>query len=154
MATPTKRTAGRSVRYVITGVKEIDRRLKQLEPKIAKKVIRQSMRQALKPVRSAVQAEQKIGPFATGATAKAVKIRAGRGQKRGKITIEVRIGQGDYQGDQFYAAFVEFGTKRMEARHKMEAAFDRTKEAAKDTAVKLILAGAEREIRSLGSGGK
>jgi HK97 gp10 family phage protein len=152
--TPTKRTAGKGMRFVITGVKEIDRKLKQLEPRIAKKVVRKSMREALRLVRAAVQSEQKSGPFATGATAKAVKIQAGRNRRRGTITVEVRIGVGDYVGDQFYAAFVEFGTKRMEARHKMEAAFDRTKNQARDTAVKLMLAGADREIRSLGSGGK
>ena len=162
-------TAGRGRTIVLTGIKEIDAKLKQLEPRIAKKVIRQAMRKAMGPVKSAVQEIERTGPMATGATAAAVKIRAGKSKKRGLIALQVRIGKGDYQGDQYYAAFGEFGWKTgkrgrmtdspsveqnrrlIPGHHRMEQAFNRTKDTARDEAIVLIGEGAEREIAVLGS---
>ena len=143
-------------RYILTGVKGIDRALKQLEPALAKKAIRQGMRAALRPVKQAVRM---AAPVRTGATKKAVKIRASKSRKKGVIGINVQIGKGDYQGERFYASFQEFGwktgkrrdgvhkgRKRPHARrpipgkHFMKKAFDATKDKARDDAQAAILA--------------
>lgn len=91
---------------VITGVKAIDRRMKMLPDRLKKKVIRQAIRKALKPVQVAVKAQ---APVASGQTKRAVRIRAVKSKKRDRIALEVKIGAGDYKGDQYYAAFVQYG---------------------------------------------
>jgi HK97 gp10 family phage protein len=146
--------------FKITGIKELDTALKQLEPKLQKKVLRQAMRESLKPVRSAVKAEAPVGE--TGDLAKSVKIKSGK-RKKDTIRLNVQIGAGDFKGATYYAAFVEYGhhigsRKLGDARtlqpanDYMKRAFDQTKEQARETARRLILAGIEREASKGASG--
>jgi HK97 gp10 family phage protein len=131
-----------AVRVVLIGVKELDRLLKGLEPRVARKVIRQAMRRALRPVMAAVQ---RNAPVDTGTLKAAIKLRAARARKRGQIILEVRIGEGDFKGKQFYAAMVEYGTSKQPAQGFMRRAFDATGDAAKRQALGAIMAGIERE---------
>lgn len=152
-------------RYVLTGVKAIDKALKQLTPALAKKAIRQGMRVALKPVQSEVK---RRAPVRTGRTRKAVKIRAGKSRKKGSINLKVVIGKGDFTGDQFYASFQEFGwttgkrgngihrgRKRPHARRHipgtafMELAYHATKDKARDDAQAAILLKVKDIVASL-----
>src|SRR5438045_385111 len=102
--------------YTITGVKEIDRALRSLPAKIAKKVIRQAMRTALKPVKDEVKL---IAPKRSGNLAKSIKLKAGT-RSRTKIRLNVSIGDRDFTGKTFYGAMVELGTVKMEGQHFME----------------------------------
>jgi HK97 gp10 family phage protein len=143
----------------ITGLKEIDKALATLEPRVAKKVIRQAMRQGQKIVQAEVKA---LAPVRSGATRKAVKVRVGK-RKKDAIRVNVQIGQGDYKGDQFYAAFPEYGTKPsgrggkrksegaasghggQKAQHYMRRAFQTVGERAKEVAMQAIVQGVEQE---------
>lgn len=138
--------AGKGRRIVVTGVKDIDRRLKLLTPALQKKVVRQAVRKSLKPVAAAVKAE---APVRTGATKAAVKVRARKSRKRDEIALEVRIGEGDFKGEQFYAAFNQFGTSRQPANPFMTRAFQRTAKSARAEAIAAIRAGAIKEIKAL-----
>ena len=128
---------------VVTGVAEIDRALRDLEPKLGKKVIRQEMRKSLKATQTAAK---QLAPVASGAVRNAIKIRAGK-TKRGRISIIVILGEGDFVGKTFYGAFVDLGTKRIIARMFMTRAFESTKDSAKNQAVAGILAGLEKIVR-------
>lgn len=151
----------RAATFTITGVKEIDRALKALEPKVAKKVLRKALRESLKPVKARVEQLAPRGP--TGQTAKKVKILAATRTRKKVIKLRVVIGKGYFIGEQFYASFTELGTKRsgrgftrgffqgktrnvgQKAQHFMKRAYEQTKDQAKATAVAEIKAGIERE---------
>lgn len=148
-------------RFKITGIKEIDEALKELEPKLQKKVLRQAMRKSLKPVRDAVENQAPIGE--TGELAENVKIKAGK-RKKDTIRLNVQVGAGDFTGDQYYASFVEFGhkvgsrklgDKRQEVPPDdfMKRGFDQTKNEARDTCLQLIKDGLLREANKGANGG-
>ena len=130
--------------YKITGIKELDRKLKDLPAKVAKKVLRQALRKGLKPVAAAVKA---AAPVESGATKSAVKIKAGKRSTK-RITISVTIGAGDYKGDQFYAAFQEFGWSQNgvlhPGKHFMENAFKATSTTALSTTLAAVKSGLEK----------
>jgi HK97 gp10 family phage protein len=129
---------------IVTGIKEIDRTLRRLEPKIAKKLIRQSMRAALKPVRAAVIASAPVGE--TGQLRKAVKLKAGP-RRKGVIELDVQIGAGSFKGETYYGAMVELGTKKQQAQHYMREAFEKTAPAAKALGIELIGKGILQEAK-------
>lgn len=132
--------------FTITGVKALDRKLRQLEPKVARKVIRQALRKALRPVQARVKQLAPVGE--TGQLKRAVKIRAARSRRRGEIKLRVVIGKDDFTGTQFYSSFTEYGSSKQPAQHFMRRAFDSTKDEAKRTAISEIRAGIEREAKS------
>lgn len=143
------RKAGGGKSITITGLRGVNRALKALPPAVAKKVIRQSVRQALKPVRDAVKQE---APVDTGVLIKAIKVRAGK-RKKDRISMAVRIGKGDFVGDQYYAAFQEFGTKKIKANPFMHRAFEHTAEKAKRDGERLIRDGVNTQVKALKSKG-
>lgn len=133
---------------VITGVKQIDRRLKNLEPKIQRKVIRQSMRKGMKPV---LALAREIAPELTGLMKSNIKLRAGK-RKRGRISIEVRVDSAEgltkttSSGEKvFYPAVVEWGDKDTPPHPFMRPAYDQGGPTAKNTAMHEILEGTLRE---------
>jgi HK97 gp10 family phage protein len=127
--------------FTITGIKEIDRALQELEKNVAKKVIRQAMRKAMKPVKQQVEAN---APRVTGKLAGNVKIKAIK-KSRTKIGIRVQIGAKEFTGETFYGAFLEYGTKDIPAKGFMRQAFDSAKEEAKGIAIEEIKKGIERD---------
>lgn len=139
--------AGGGMSYSVSGVKEIQRAYQLLPKKVANKVIRQAVRTALKPVLIETKAQAPKGK--TLALSRSVKLRVRTGRKRGVIAYDVRIGDGDFLGETFYAAMVEYGTKKQQGQHYMEAAFDSRKEDAARTAVELVAAGVAREWQAL-----
>jgi len=115
-----------NVSISITGAKELERKLKQLEPKVAKKIVRQSLRKAAKPILT--RAKQLV-PVITGALKKSLKVRAMR-RKKGRYGIMVGTAAGWFVGKTFYGGFVEFGTDKAPARAFVRPAFDSQKARA------------------------
>lgn len=126
--------AGRGLYITPVGAAQIKRAFKLLPKAVAKRVIRKAMRPALKGVAAKVK---ELVPVDTGLTRDSVKVRAAKRSKRG-FGLNVQIGEGDYQGQTFYAAFVEYGTIRMPGRHFMRAAFESEREEAARTAERLL----------------
>jgi HK97 gp10 family phage protein len=136
---------------VITGVREIDRKLRLLEPRVQKKVVRQAMRAGLK----ILQAEVKVQvPVRTGLTRSAVQIRALRARKRGSVSLEVRI-SGKKEGliverksgkRVFYPAVVEYGREGVAPDPFMRRSFEAKGEQAKDAALYKLLQGVLDEV--------
>lgn len=153
-----KAGGGRRVRINVTGVPSIDRKLRTLPDKVARKVLRQAIRKGLKPVRAEAQ---RLVPVDSGLTKRSIKVRAWPKRRRGQVALEVRTADGDYQGETFYAAFVEFGHFQgpraaggrrtwVPERPFMRPAFDNKKRAARKVAIREIHAGIAREVRALG----
>jgi hypothetical protein len=129
---------------IVTGIGDIDRRLKTLEPRLKKKVIRTAMRAGLKILQAAVEAE---APVRTGATKEAVVVRAVKGRRRGSIELEVRIAADDELKKTsangktyFYPSIVQYMYDPF-----MTRAFDSTGEAARQVTIARIREGVERE---------
>lgn len=127
--------------FTITGAKEIDRKLKSLAPKIAKKVVRKALKSATKVVKLAVEQEAPVGE--TGVLAASVKIRTRT--KKGKMTATVQIGDKDFEN--FYAAFKQFGTSKMEPDPFMQRAFDKTKDQVASQLTQDLVRGIENEMK-------
>lgn len=98
---------------VVTGVGRLDRQLRALEPAIGKKATRKALRAAAKVVQKEAQ---RVAPKKTGALARSIKVRARKARRRrdkGTLAYKATVGKGWFKGDTFYAAFLEFGTKKM-----------------------------------------
>lgn len=161
---PMARQAGKGVRFNVAGLGEAKKALDALPGVVAKKVLRKAIRQAMRPVKSAVEANAPVGE--TGAIRSAVKIRVPKKRRRNVIAIDVQIGKGDFTGDTYYAAMREFGHKIRrtprgpvvgvaEGTHYMERAAKSEEDGAKAEVVRLIKAGlpaAIREAKKLGKG--
>jgi HK97 gp10 family phage protein len=132
----------------ITGVKEVDAALARLEKEEARKIIRQSIRRALKIMLDAARQLAPTGPdqvlrgkpHAGGFLRKMIKVRAFRG-RRNEIAARVGVGEKDFKGDAFYGGMVEYGTKRQAAQGFMRRAFEETKARVRDEANRLIREG-------------
>jgi HK97 gp10 family phage protein len=139
--------ADRVTLFKITGVKEIRWAFRHLEPNVARKVIRQAVRKGLAPIRAAALRHAPLGK--TGLLRSSIKIRAFTKRKRGVIGLEIRVGEGDYKGVTYYAAFQEYGTAKMPASPFMRPAFDTEAVAGMNLARKLIRDGIVREVAAL-----
>ena len=94
--------------YSIDGLKELQNALLDLEPKVARKYATKSLREAMKLI---LEEARSRCPVKSGATKKALRIRAGR-NKKGYRSVTVVIGNKWFTGEEFYAAFVLFGHRQ------------------------------------------
>lgn len=141
----------------LQGGKELERKLKTLPTRIRNKVVRTALRSGAK----LVQAETKqLAPVATGLLRKSLKVRAMK-RKKGRIGINVQMGAGDYKGETFYGAFVEYGHKvgkrpgkldkaadsrgSVAGKHFMDEAFENKAQDAADLIESQLKAGIEAE---------
>lgn len=138
------------IAVVITGIKRLDRRLRTLEPRVQKKVLRRAMRSGMKVVAEAVKAE---APVDTGTMKGAVKVRAVKRRRRGSIELEVRILADESTRRTsaktgktvFYPAVVQYGTDKRPANAFMTRAYVRSGERARQTTLRELRDGVERE---------
>ena len=139
---------GRFGSMTIKGGAELQRKLRQLEPKLSKQIFRKALRSGARIIRDEAR---RLVPVDSGLTKEAINVKAGKGGRK-KISVNIAVGEGDYKGDTFYAAFLEYGhfsgsRKRgddrtfVEARPFMRPAFDAKKAEAADEIVRQIAAG-------------
>lgn len=96
-----------------TGLGEIMLGLKNFDNKVQRQMASASLRVGAKIIQKGTK--QNIHNV-TGATSRAVKVRAGKSTKNYKA-IQVVVGSGWFTGDEWYAAFVEFGHKQGKRQH-------------------------------------
>lgn len=113
------RTAGNGL--VLTGDKQLDRLMKRLPLSIQRKHMRAALRKGAHIIAGEARAN---APVLTGALQGSIKVRAGKARRRGDLRINVLTGEGFFKGDQFYGAFLEYGTSRMAPQPFMRPAFD------------------------------
>ena len=96
----------------LTGHKELDAKLRGMHGRFQKKLSRKATRAAAKEI---VLPEAKaMAPIDTGALEKSLAVRAMK-RSRTRIGHLVQTRDGFFQGEQFYGAFHEFGTRKMKA---------------------------------------
>jgi HK97 gp10 family phage protein len=105
---------------IVTGDKALDVLLKGLPTKVQKKVSRNATRKAAKEI--VLPAARSRTPVDTGELEESLVVRAVK-RSRTRFGHYVGTKEGHYRGDQFYGAFIEFGTK--ERRHKSGKAVGR-----------------------------
>lgn len=116
---------------VTVDIKALEAALKALEPKVEKKILKKGMRTGMKLIQ---QAAKEKAPVDTGLTKKGIKVRAAKRSRKG-IGIDVTIGEGDYKGETYYAAFLEYGTSKMAPKPFMRPAYDSKKAQAEQITI-------------------
>ncbi len=109
------------MRVTVTGAKELDRKLRDLAPKLSKKIVRSSLRKAAKPVQARAKT---IVPVRTGFLKKAIKVRAMR-RSRVRMGVRATLEDRTFQ-DAFYGKWVELGKHDSPGQHFMKRAADLT----------------------------
>jgi HK97 gp10 family phage protein len=114
------------VKFKLEGAKALERQLKALPDKVERQILRQAVTAAAKPVLEEAKAQ---APVKSGALRTSLKVRAGK-RRKGSVGRQVVTKDGFFKGEQFYGAFIELGTKFIEAREFMLNAFRRNKNFA------------------------
>jgi HK97 gp10 family phage protein len=100
------------------GIRDFKKALDGLEAKVAKKLLRTSLRAGAKILAAEIKAKE---PVKSGVTKRSVKVRSGK-RKKNTISIEVHVGSDEEEG---YVGFGEFGRHGQIAnpviRHSIEA---------------------------------
>jgi HK97 gp10 family phage protein len=129
---------------IITGVKEIDAKLKTLEQRVQKKVLRQAMRSGMKLVLA--DAKSRV-PVLTGLTKQNLKLRAmKRSRSKQGLLVQVKSAEGltktTSKGEKvFYPAIVEYKP----GHAFMRPAYDTQGPTARDKTMNELLDGTLRE---------
>lgn len=110
----------------VRGHRQVIARLGKLEKKIARKILSQSARMAMRPILAAAKSN---APRDSGALARSIRMRAMKRNRRGRIGVRVMTSQEWFKGDQYYGAFQEFGWKA----GKRLAGYRRKSNAVADT---------------------
>jgi HK97 gp10 family phage protein len=112
------------MKVTIRGDRELIKKLGTLRKTQAKKAIRKGSRAGSKIIQAA--AKQNV-PVKSGALKKEIKVRALKRSRRWTGTlVNTRVAE----GPTYYGGFVEYGTKRMKARHFLTDAVESTKAQA------------------------
>lgn len=133
-------------KYVVTGIKEIDRALKELAPKLGRKIVKSAMKKAMAPVEAAAEAN---APVDTGLLQSSIKMRASK-KSRNSFGIDVRIGEKDWAGKSWYGAAQEYGTSKMPGKGFLRKAYDEKKDESKAIAIRELLDGLNQELQRAG----
>lgn len=104
------------IKVVVTGIKDVDKRLRALPLKTQKRVVSPAVRDGMKLIARALRI---AAPFFTGITKANVVVRAGLKRKRGQVSIDARIDANDQTKKTsgktgkavFYPAVYEYGVK-------------------------------------------
>lgn len=108
--TPSGSGVTRDGSYVVLeGMEDVERSLNGLSNTLKKKALRKASRESAKVVQAYAK---KYAPRRTGALVRSLKVRALRRSRRTKHVVGVQVWTGEkwFKGQQFYAAFLEFGT--------------------------------------------
>lgn len=141
-----KRSSKKEPVIYLTGQKELDAQLVGLKLAIQKKLFRKAARAAARPILSDARKNapsqhrryknrDKLGRFkartkqgTSNALMKAIKLRAMKRSRSGRIGVQVTIGDGLFVGKSFYGAFVELGTVHQKPQAFMRRAADKNRE--------------------------
>lgn len=100
--------AKKQVFIAVEGDKVLENMLNRLETNLKKKALRKATRESARVVQAHAKA---LAPVDSGQLKKAIRVRSKRRSRKPTIGHQVWVGDKWFKGDQFYAAFVEFGTK-------------------------------------------
>jgi len=160
------------VRFSITGIEELDRKLKTLPMRLQKKALRQGVRAGAKVLAAA--ARSKV-PVKSGTYKASFKVKAAKRSRRNKDAVRANVMTGEslFKGKGFYGAFLEYGWQAgsrkeypigqdnegrhklgrlwikeripVEGKHYLKAAFDASQSAALAATREVIQSGIFKE---------
>jgi HK97 gp10 family phage protein len=93
----------------LEGLERVKDAFTKLDIKVQRKVARKALRAGAKMLKQVIQMAAPVGK--TGLLKKNVKVRGGRANHRGDVAVVVGVGKKWFQGNTFYAGFIEFGHK-------------------------------------------
>lgn len=126
------------IKLIVTGNKKIDKRLRTLKATLARKIVRQALRKAMKPI---LQSAKDMAPRDSGDLALNIKLKAGK-RSRGAFILRIRtLGQHGY-----LASFHEFGTFKQPPRPFMRPAFDMHKDSSRALMLTEVWAGIRKSL--------
>ena len=120
-----KAGGGSSISFTIEGSDKIIRKLKSMDRKIARKIMRQSLRDSAKRFKKAIEDE---APVDSGDLKKSVKVRSGK-KSRNYVSVLAQIGEGFFKGPTWYAGAVHYGTSKLDPNPFIERAFENIKDS-------------------------
>lgn len=138
-----KRKGGGGVQINLDGVKQLEQALAKVGVGVRTRVLRSGMRSGMDVVTALARA---AAPVRTGKLRMSLETINGRTNSKWKVRVETRAGQGFYKGEAYYAAFLEFGTKKMPPRPFLTPARDLGRVRAVTVARDAILAGVEAAV--------
>lgn len=97
----------KSPRFIFTGDKEIDAKLKEFATRAQRRIVRKAAEAGLQPV---LAAAKQLIPVATGKLRNNLSIgQIKRSRKRIGFRLSLSGGEQDFKGETFYGAFQEYG---------------------------------------------
>lgn len=105
---------------------------------------KQRNKAALRATKQAISVAKKSKQRYPGQLRDSLKLRAMK-RKKGRIGYIVQSGKGDFRGDTYYAAFIEYGTSKMAAKAFMRPAFDTKHNEAESIIRRALIEGLARE---------
>jgi hypothetical protein len=124
-------------RLKVSGIGEIDRRLRDLAYPEQRGVISKGLRAGAKILRAEAQS---LVPVKTGLLKRSINVRAGKRNRFGAVSMRVTTGQATFVGDSWYGGAIEFGWKA--GSRKKAGGVIRTKRGLR----KLAIGNARRQI--------
>jgi HK97 gp10 family phage protein len=144
----------------IEGMEEMKKKLETIEPAVRKKLVRKALRAGAKVITKQCKAD---APARSGLLRSKIRVRAGK-RKRNLIRMNVSIGKKDFQGDTFYAGFVDRGRKsgKRGSRNRrpiagsrfLEKAFDKARPAAAKAILETLREGFTPKLATDAGGGE
>lgn len=134
------------VRLHVDGLKEAERALRDLGPKVARRVLRKAVQAGAN--RWLYSAQLKV-PVDSGLLLSTLVAKTGTSKKKGRVSARVGMKAGDFKGESFYGSFLEYGTHKMEARPYLRPAFDEQRENATNIVRAKLREGIEAEARRI-----
>lgn len=127
-----------TAKITIQGQRKLTRKLNNLEPKVAKKVVRQAMRAAMKPMHATFKANLPVGE--TGNLKRSAKLRAARRSRKGFGIVVIATGPG--------VGGIEYGDSNQPPQAPGRRAFDSEADGARRRVIDLMWAGIEAEAKA------
>jgi HK97 gp10 family phage protein len=119
-----------TIRIDVTGLRAVEKEMKDFPPKLEKKVKRKAARIAARPI---VDDIKRSVPVVTGTLQRAYKIRAlKRSRKQKQVGVRVMTDEGFFKGDAFYGGFLELGTKYIESRSFLVNSMERRRQDVRE----------------------
>jgi len=110
----------------IVGLSDLEKKMKDLGPKVQRKHMRTAVNAAARVVRDDAKT---LVPVHTGTLKKAIKTK-NRRERENKFRTTFSVGVFDKTNETFYWRFVEFGTKNMPANPFLRPALINSKDSA------------------------
>lgn len=129
-------------RFEIKGLDKLLKDLDKLTTAGAKKIARDAMKEAQQVM---LQEARDNCPVVSGKLRDSINVSPKT--SGGIVYMNVQTGEGDFKGEEFYGAMVEFGTKHMSPNGFMRRAADSKGEEVCDIALAKIADAVEKELK-------